>query len=98
MANYLSGDTIRLMCTFKDFSDQLSSPDLIQVKIYDQKYNVVDTISVSSGNTLSLGNYYLDYTIPVAYLNQSLYYEWYAEVGGTPSLNRGQFSVVFMGS
>jgi hypothetical protein len=97
MASYKSGDTIRLLCTFKDFADQLADPELINVKIYDQKYLVIDTISVStSSNKLSTGNFFLDYTVPSQYIGQTLYYEWYAEIGGLPSLNRNSFQVVFM--
>lgn len=97
MASYKSGDTIRLLCTFKDFSDQLTDPSLINVKIYDQKYLMIDTISVPLlSNKLSIGSYFYDYVIPALYLNQTLYYEWYAEINGLPSLNRGSFQVVFI--
>jgi hypothetical protein len=97
MASYKSGDTIRLLCTFKDFADQLTDPSLINVKIYDQKYVVIETISVPlSSNKISVGNYFYDYTIPSAYIGQTLYYEWYAEIGGLPSLNRNSFQVVFI--
>lgn len=96
MNSYKSGDTIRLLCEFRDFSDALSDPELIKIKIYDQKYLMIDEISVPTTSKESSGNYFYDYTIPSEYLNQSLYYEWYAEISGKPSLNRGQFKVVFI--
>jgi hypothetical protein len=97
MANYIAGDTIRLLCTFKDFSGSLATPTLISVKIYDQKYTLINTYSVDlNANKVSVGNYFYDYTIPTTYVNSSLYYEWYSEYNGVPSLNRGQFQVVFI--
>jgi hypothetical protein len=99
MASYIAGDTIRLLCTFKDFSGALATPTLINVKIYDQKYTLVNTYSVDlTVNNLSQGNYFYDYTIPSQYVNTNLFYEWYAEYNGVPSLNRGQFQVVFINS
>lgn len=97
MASYLAGDTIRLLCTFKDFAGNLATPTLINVKIYDQTYLLINTYSVDlTANLLSTGNYFYDYTVPSQYTNKTLYYEWYAEYNGVPSLNRGSFQVVFM--
>lgn len=99
MASYLSGDTIRLLCTFKDFSGNPADPTLINVKIYDQSYTVLSTNSVDLvGNKTSVGNYFYDFTIPISYQNKTFYYEWYAEYNGIPSLNRSSFQVVFMGT
>jgi hypothetical protein len=99
MASYLSGDTIRLLCTFKDFAGNLADPTLINVKIYDQTYTLISTNSVDLvNNKTSSGNYFYDYTCPAQYQNKTLYYEWYAEYNGVPSLNRGSFQIVFIGS
>lgn len=99
MASYLAGDTIRLICNFKDFAGNASDPTLISVKIYDQTYLLLNTYSVDLvNNKTSIGAYFYDYTIPTNFQNKTVYYEWYAEYNGIPSLNRSSFQVVFMNS
>lgn len=98
MASYLAGDTIRLQCTLKDFSGSLGTPTLLSVKIYDQTYVLLNTYSVDlTANLISTGVYFYDFTIPSSYVNKTVYYEWYAEYNGVPSLNRSSFQVVFIG-
>lgn len=97
MASYLSGDTVRLLCTFKDFAGNLATPTLINIKIYDQTYALLNTYSLDlTANQSSIGNYFYDFTIPSSYVNKTVYYEWYAEYNGVPSLNRSSFQVVFI--
>lgn len=95
--SYKAGNTVRFSCEFKDFANQLADPPLIMFKVYNQRYEQIHTASLGSGEKAGIGNYFYDYTIPsTGYTNQKLYYEWYGEVAGNPSLNRGSFKVVFI--
>jgi hypothetical protein len=97
MNTYKAGNTVRFSCEFRDFADTLADPSLIKFKIYNQKYEIVQEVSVSSSaNKQSTGKYFYDYTIPTQYANQKLIYEWYGEVGGNPSLDRNTFKVMFV--
>jgi hypothetical protein len=90
---YQAGNTIRLLCTFKDFNQANVDPDLVKVVIYDQKYNMLQTITTNIIKS-SVGNYYYDYTIPED-SRQKLYYEFYGMIGGVPSLKRDSFKTIF---
>src|SRR5437764_11793078 len=97
MNSYKAYNTIRITEKFIDFTNNLSDPTLIQFKVYSQSYNLVGTFSVDTiSMKSSTGVYFYDYTIPATgYTNQKMYYEFYGEVSGSPSLNRGSFKVIF---
>ena len=92
---YQAGNTIRLECTFHDFDGQLIDPPLISVRIYDLKYKLLSTTSIGNLNRTSKGQYFYDYVSPVQ--GGVVWYEWYAEVGGFPSLRREQLKTSFVG-
>jgi hypothetical protein len=92
---YQIGNTIRLKCTFKDFDGQLRNPDMIKVKIYDQSFAVMSETTLGPTNNSDLGNWFYDYVIPMD-ARGKLYYEWYGEMQGSPSLKRDSFKVAFM--
>lgn len=92
---YQSGNTIRLECTFYDFDEKLIDPALISLRLYDAKYVLISTYSVGIGNRLSKGRYHYDYVAPMT--NATMWYEWYAEIDGLPSLEREQFKISFDG-
>lgn len=96
MNTYQAGNTVRLNCQFTDFSNQPVDPSSIKVRIYTQQYNLISDNMVSSNNRDDVGVYFYDYTIPQEYANQKIVYEWYGEIGGFPSLQRGSFKVVFI--
>lgn len=95
--SYKAGNTVRFTAEFRDFANNLSDPTLIIFRVYDQAYNKVGDYPVDlSSMKSSTGVYFYDYTIPSSgYTNQKLYYEFYGEVSGSPSLNRSSFKVVF---
>jgi hypothetical protein len=93
---YQAGNTIRLTCTFKDFDGTVKKdPDLIKVKIYDQKYSILHEYIVTITNKTGVGDYFWDYTIPLD-VRGKLYYEWYGEIAGSASLHRQSIKVVFV--
>lgn len=91
---YQYGDTVRFECVFYNFEGEKVDPQLIKVVIYDQKYREVKTEVLTSVNKKAVGEYFYDYTTPKK--EQKLYYEWYGEIDGTPSLRRGSFMTRFI--
>ena len=91
---YQYGDTIRFECVFYNFEGEKVDPQLIKVVIYDQKYKVLKTEVLTSVNKKTIGEYFYDYTTQPK--EQKLYYEWYGEIDGTPSLRRGSFMTKFI--
>jgi hypothetical protein len=92
---YQTGNTIRLTCIFRDFDGVLRNPNLVKVKIYDQTYKVIQEESLGLANNTADGEYFYDYTIPLD-ARGKMYYEWYGEISGNPSLKRDSFKVTFI--
>ncbi|UUV46205.1 hypothetical protein [Bacillus phage vB_BanS-Thrax2] len=91
---YQYGDTVRFECVFYNFEGEKIDPQLIKVIIYDQKYKELKSEVLTSVNKKDIGEYFYDYTTPKK--EQKLYYEWYGEIDGTPSLRRGSFMTKFI--
>ncbi|UUV45950.1 hypothetical protein [Bacillus phage vB_BanS-Thrax1] len=91
---YQYGDTVRFQCTFYNFEGEKIDPQMVKVVIYDQKYKIVAEHMITSENKKGVGEYFYDYTTPSK--AQKLYYEWYGEIDGTPSLRRGSFMTKFI--
>lgn len=90
---YQYGNTVRLECSFFDFNGDKVDPALVKVIIYDQKYNQLTSTTLGSANKLAVGDYFYDYTTDLK--EQKLYYEWYGEVNGKPSLKRNSIVTQF---
>lgn len=88
---YQFGNTVRLECTFYNFSGALTDPENIKVKIFDYRYNLV-----SEGLAIreSIGKYIFDYVTEPE--EQKVFYEWYGEIAGKPSLKREEFVTKFI--
>lgn len=93
---YLCGNTIRIQATFKDFNKQLVDPQITKFIIYDCKYNKLNEYVLSNTNRLSQGIYYYDYITCSTENGKKIIYEFYGEIGGKPSINRGDFTVKFI--
>lgn len=93
---YQAGNTVRLNCTFTDFSNQPVDPVNIKVRIYNQQYVLITDNILSAANRDDVGVYFYYYTIPMDYVNQKIVYEWYGEIGGFPSISRNTFKVNFI--
>lgn len=90
---YQQNNTIRFTANFKDWDNVDVDPALIKFILYDSRYNKLDEYSIGQANKLSVGNYYFDF---VANDVGNFVYEWYSEIGGTPSVKRARFSVIIM--
>lgn len=91
---YQYGNTIRFEVKFYDFSGMPIDPTKIKVIVYDNKYKQIFTANVNTNNRKNIGEYFYDYTTEMK--EQKLYYEWYGEIDGKPSLKRGEFITRFI--
>jgi len=88
---YQQGNTVRLQGTFYDWDGNLIDPDLVKVIIYDVQYRQLNEYPLDASNRKSVGQYYLDWITDTV---GSFTYEMYAEISGTPSLQRQRINVV----
>lgn len=91
---YIIGDTIRCTVSFTNFLGQAVDPQLIKFITYDKWYNKLDEVSIGNQNKNSTGNYYYDFVIPSS--EGEMYYEWYGEIDGKPSIDRKKISKTFV--
>jgi hypothetical protein len=84
------GNTVRLTAQFSDWDGNPVDPALIKVKFYDTRFKLLEEHSVGAANKLDVGSYYFDY---VPQVPDTIYYEWYAEIDGLPSLKRESLTV-----
>lgn len=92
MSTYQCGNTVRFECKFYDFDGNKINPDLVKIVIYNYKYEVIQEKVVDS--SINIGDYFYDYITEKK--EQRLYYEWYGEINGKPSLKRGEFATRFI--
>lgn len=94
MAIYFSGDTVRLICEFKDWDGKPADPKIVKVRVYSNSYELVEELTDIIRK--DIGKYYVNYVMPNTG-GSKMYYEWYAEIDGYPSVVRGHFIGVFQG-
>lgn len=93
--SYQAGNTIRLVCTFKDFNGVKINPTNTKISFYNYKYERLQQTTLSITNRLETGVYFYNYITPST-LEQRIIYEWYGEINGLPSIKRGSFRTVFI--
>ncbi|MGD6876746.1 hypothetical protein [Bacillus infantis] len=91
LKSYPAGTTVRLHCTFYDFDNEKVDPSLLKVLIRNYQQQIVEQLTPTKKIT---GEYYLDYITPNK--PQTVYYEWYGEIDGLPSIKRDGFVTKFM--
>lgn len=90
MSQYIQvGNTVRLVAQFYDWDGAPVDPALIKLIFYDAKYTKIDEYSIGPAHKLEPGKYYFDY---VTKASGTVFYEWYGEVDGLPTLKRGTFT------
>lgn len=89
---YQTGNTVRLTCEFFDFNGEAADPPIVKIKLYDRSYDVIEEITNIQRE--ESGEYFYDYTTNDK--GAKIYYEWYAEIEGTPSLKRSSFTTRFI--
>ena len=91
---YQHGNTVKIDCIFHDFNGEKVDPDLVKIIIYNSRYEILDEIIINAENKKAVGEYFYDYVTENK--RQLLYYEWYGEINGKPTLKRGKFTTVFI--
>lgn len=89
---YQYGTTVRFECTFYNFIGEPVEPELVKIVVYDFKYNII--YSGTGLKSSTVGQYFYDYT--TMNKEQKMFYEWYGEIDGKPSLKRGEFQTRFI--
>ena len=92
--SYQYGNTVRIDCSFYDFNNQKIDPDLVKVIVYNTRYEVLLEEIINTNNRKDIGEYFFDYVTENK--KQTIYYEWYGEINGKPSLKRGEFTTKFV--
>ena len=95
MTQYQVGNTVRLTAEFRDFDDILTDPTLVKIKFMDGRYTQTLEVTLNSSNRISVGKYKYDYVIPLD-SDSTIYYEWYAEINGKPSLKRSRLNTTML--
>lgn len=90
----LTGNTVRLTCSFKDFKGEFTDPTTVKFIIYDNKYNIMSETILSDGNRESIGSYFYDYTTESE--RGTWYFEFYGEISGNPAVQRGTIRTSFI--
>lgn len=90
---YQAGNTVKLEVEFFDYDGITPfEPASVKVIIYDQYYNVIQTILEISKN--DIGKYSCDYQTSIE--PQFLIYEWNGEKDSFKSIKRGKIRTVFI--
>lgn len=89
---YQYGTTVRFECTFFNFTGEPVEPEMVKIVVYDFKYNII--YSGTGLKSATVGQYFYDYT--TMNKEQKMFYEWYGEIDGKPSLKRGEFQTRFI--
>lgn len=89
MAEYFSGDTIRMRATFKNELDALTDPDNdeIFVTVYN-KANLAKLVDADLATKDAVGTYYYDYTFPESSVSVSYTIEFKGIFDLEPQLKR----------
>lgn len=93
---YQSGNTLRLLCSFYDWSDRLIDPPFVIVRFYDNKQQPTRQVTLGNNNKSGVGKYFYDYASPME--DQTIWYEFYCEIDGLPNLQRDMLVTAFVGA
>lgn len=97
MSHIFTGDTIRVVGTFRDYAPEGDLGDPIDpddndvtITIYDSSQSIVST---GTGTRSDVGEFYYEWTAPLE--SGTYYVEFKAEVAGYPQLSRTKYRVRF---
>lgn len=91
---YLTGSTVRLECTFKDFDGNPFDPTIVKINIYNYKHELKKEFILGDGNKTGLGHYVFDYQ--TSDKEERIIYEWYGEKEGNKVIDRDDFVTRFL--
>lgn len=90
----LTGNTVRLTCTVKNFEGEKTDPETIKFLIYNNKYEVLSETILGPGNKDAIGEYFYDYTTED--VKGKYYFEFYSIVSGNAAVQRGTIRTSFV--
>lgn len=93
---FLGGDTVKITGKFKGYDEMLVDPTNLQLKIYNNKFNLVDTVSGADIIKTETGVFHTEYILPSVSSPLELIFEWYGTVQEKPSLERIRILVKFV--
>ena len=90
---YKQGTSVRLTSVFYDWEGNPIDPSNVILKIYDGRYTKLEDLPLTVNVNTGVGEYQYDYT----FLTEGEFvYEWYADINGSPSLERERIRVIFV--
>lgn len=92
--SYQYGNTVRFDCVFYDFDGVRIDPEVVKIVVYNSRYEVLLEEMMTTNNKKDTGEYFYDYITESK--KQNIFYEWYGEINGKPSLKRGQITTNFI--
>lgn len=92
---YQSGNRVKLSAKFDNDEGISTDPAIVRLIIYNYKYEIIEQYTMSDANRIDTGQYFYDY-VTNSKKNEKVFYEWYGEMDGTPTLRRGSFITKFI--
>jgi hypothetical protein len=80
------GDTVKLGGEFRTWNGIYADPTAITLTIYDKARRVIETVSITNANKVSLGIYEYEYVVPAGV--GDLEYEYSGTLEGKPITGR----------
>lgn len=93
---FLGGDTLKIIGRFRSFDEVLVDPTNIKIKIYNSRFELIDTVEGPSIIKESVGVYYTEYVLPDTTRDVDLIFEWYGIINAKPSIDRVRVLVKFV--
>lgn len=92
---YQSGNRVKLSAKFVNDEGVPTDPAIVKLIIMNYKYEILNEYVIGDANKISTGEYYFDYVTNRG-KNETINYEWWGEMDGTPTLFRKSFITKFM--
>lgn len=92
---YQSGNRVKLSAKFENDEGIFTDPAIVKLIIYNYKYEIIEQFNIGDANRIEVGEYFYDY-VTDSNKNEKIFYEWYGEMNGTPTLRRGSFITKFI--
>ena len=91
MADYQKGNTVKFQGKFYDWEGNLTDPEIVKFIMYDRNYTKLEETILDAGNKVEVGVYELELVMDTL---GYFVYEWYGEVGASPTLHRTGLNIV----
>lgn len=86
-----AGNTVKITGTFNDWNGNKVNPETVKFMVYDAHYTKINEVTLDAANNTGVGEYFYDHVFDEA---GDYVYEWFAQIGNTPSLKRERIRIV----